>query len=358
MSKKITKSYIDLGRGRLKLPFFMPDATRGLVKSISAQEALIAGTKAMVVNTLHLYLQPGLQKIEAAGGLHAFMNWPYYLLSDSGGFQVFSLIYGNSKLGKIYDDRVVFKSPIDGKEHDLTPEKSIQIQFSLGTDMMVVLDDCLPYNNSQRDLEKSVERTIDWAKRSKEEYLRQLKKRKIEIAKAPLLFAVVQGGEDIALRKHCFKELEKIGFDGFGFGGRPVNSQGKFLHKLLKETALVIGDKYLKFALGIGTISDIYKCRQMGWDMFDCVIPTREGRHGRLLIPAKNLRSPKIININNAKFATNFKKINKDSKFKEVSENSLAYLHHLFKIKEPLGARIATLNNLEYYQKFLRSRVK
>jgi len=354
--KKITKkTHISLARGKIKLPFFMPDATRALVKSLSIEDTILTGTKAMVVNTLHLYLQPGLEVIESAGGLHSFMNWPYFLLSDSGGFQVFSLIYGNSKLGKIYDDRVVFKSPINGQEHELSPEKSIQIQFSLKTDMMVVLDDCSPYNTSRKDLLKSVERTIFWAKKSKDEYLRQLKKRQMTKREAPLLFAVVQGGEDIALRKYCFKELEKIGFSGYGFGGRPVDNQGKFLHKLLKETASIIPDKYFKFALGVGKISDIYKCRKMGWDMFDCVIPSREGRHGRLFLNSNDLKKPKIININNAKFKKNFKTLNSESLIKELNNSSLAYLHHLFKINESAGQRLASLNNLEYYQNFLKS---
>lgn len=349
------KNEVNLAREKLKLPIFMPDATRGVVKSLSIEDTLKTGTKAMVVNTLHLYLQPGLEVIEAAGGLHSFMNWPHLLLSDSGGFQVFSLIYGNAKMGKIYDDRVIFKSPLNGQEHELSPEKSIQIQFNLKTDMMVTLDDCPPNGASKIDLEKSVERTISWAKKSKEEYLKQIEKRKITKKNSPLLFAVVQGGENISLRKYCFKELEKIGFSAYGFGGRPVDSQGKFLSKLMKETAHIISDKYLRFALGVGRISDIDKCRKMGWDMFDCVIPSREARHGRLILKSTNASKPKIININNAKFKRSFNIINKDSQFKELNSHSLAYLHHLFKINEPAGQRIASLNNLEYYQDFLKS---
>ncbi len=353
--KKVKGKILGDKKADLKLPFFMPDATRGLVKSLSLEEVKKTKTKAMVVNTLHLYLQPGLEIIEKAGGIHKFMNWPGYLLSDSGGFQVFSLIYSDSKLGKIYDDKVVFKSPSDGSRHELSPEKSIQIQFSLGTDMMVVLDDCPPYNISDTALEKSVERTINWAKRAKKEYLREIKKRKLDDNNRPLLFAVIQGGKNIELRRYCFDALEKIGFDGFGFGARPVDDDGVFLEEVLSETAKMIPDKYLKFALGIGTIEDIYRCYNMGWEIFDCVIPTREGRHGRLFIKEKDWKNPRVININNAKFSKDFSSINSESAFSCLQENSLAYLNHLFKIKESLGQKIASLNNLEYYQKFIKS---
>ncbi|NCD00866.1 tRNA guanosine(34) transglycosylase Tgt [bacterium] len=351
--KKCKGKIVNKEKGNLNLPFYMPDATRGLVKSLSIEEVKKTKTKAMVVNTLHLYLQPGLEIIKKAGGIHKFMNWPGYLLSDSGGFQVFSLIHSNSKLGKIYDDKVIFKSPNDGSKHELTPEKSIQIQFTLGTDMMVVLDDCPPYDISDLELKKSVERTISWAKRAKKEYLKQIKKRKMSDDNRPLLFAVIQGGKDVELRRYCFEELEKIGFDGFGFGARPVDENGVFLGKVLKETAEMISDKYLKFALGIGTIEDIYRCYKMGWEIFDCVIPTREGRHGRLLMKGKSWKKPRIVNINNAKFSKDFHNINPESNFTCLKENSLAYLNHLFKIKESLGQKMASLNNLEYYQKFL-----
>ena len=162
--------------GELKTPFFMPDATRGFVKLLSPLDLKITGTQALVVNTFHLYLQPGIKIIKAAGGLHKFMNFTGPLLSDSGGFQVFSLIHKNKNLGKIDDKKVSFRSPLDGSWHNLSPEKSIQIQFDLGVDMMVCLDDCPPNDFSRADLEVAVQRTINWAKRSKAEYLKQIKK--------------------------------------------------------------------------------------------------------------------------------------------------------------------------------------
>jgi queuine tRNA-ribosyltransferase len=342
---------VKTGHGSLLTPFFMPDATRGFVK-LTANEAVgRTGTQALVVNTFHLYLQPGLEIIKRAGGLHKFMNWSGPLLSDSGGFQVFSLIHKNKQLGSIDDDKVIFRSPLDGSRHELTPEKSIQIQFALGTDMIVCLDDCPPNDFSRPDLELAVARTIAWARRCKIEYQKQIKKRRLSGARRPLLFSVIQGGAEIDLREYCTRELVKIGFDGYGFGARPVDKDGKFLAEVLRRTASFIPRDALRFALGIGTPEDIGRCAAMGWDMFDCVIPTREGRHGKLFLKkklaAKKSTVYETININNARFARDFSAINKNSALSELKNNSRAYLHHLFKMNEPLGHQLASLNNLE-----------
>lgn len=335
--------------GLLKTPFFMPDATRGFVKLLNHEEVERTGTRALVVNTFHLFLQPGLAVIKKAGGLHKFMNWSGPLLADSGGYQVFSLIHKNQKLGEISDERVLFRSPLDGSRQELSPEKSIEIQFELGVDLMVCLDDCPPNDFSRPELEEAVTRTITWARRCKKEYERQLKKRGLSSFNRPLLFAVIQGGAELDLREHCARELVKIGFDGYGFGARPVDREGKFLEEVLRQTAAFIPPTALRFALGIGTPEDIRRCLAMGWDMFDCVIPTREGRHGRLFL-AKDKEKYQTININNAKFAKDFTKINPRSKIRELQKFSRAYLHHLFKVNEGLGQRLATLNNLEFYQ--------
>lgn len=350
--KGVRYGTVKTAHGIIKTPFFMPDATRGYVKQLTNKETLETGTKALVVNTFHLYLQPGLDIIKKAGGIHKFMNWSGPILSDSGGFQVFSLIHRNSAMGKINDDKVIFKSPLNGSTHELSPEKSIQIQFDLGVDMMVCLDDCPPNEFSRPDLEKAVARTISWAKRCKIEFEKQIKKRRLTGAKKPLLFAVVQGGAELDLRKYCADELTKIGFDGYGFGARPVDKDGNFLEEVLKKTAEYIPKDSLRFALGIGTPEDIIRCSKMGWDMFDCVIPTREGRHGRLFQFKKN-KKHQTLNINNAKFSTDFTIINIGSRITELKKHSRAYLHHLFKLKEPLGQKLATLNNLEFYQDLL-----
>lgn len=350
---KVRRGRLRTPHGYLATPFYMPDATRAFVKLTANEAVKRTKTTALVVNTLHLYLQPGLEVIRKAGGVHKFMNWSGALLSDSGGFQVFSLIHKNSALGSISDDKVTFKSPLDGSRHELTPEKSIQIQFDLGTDMMVCLDDCPPNDFSRPKLEKAVNRTIAWAKRCKAEYDKQLKKRQLSGAKRPLLFAVIQGGAEIDLRERCARELVAIGFDGYGFGARPVDKDGQFLEEALRKTAEFIPQTALRFALGIGTPEDILRCARLGWDMFDCVIPTREGRHGKLFFSGSGL-TYRTINIKNAKYGKNFAVLNKFSRLDELKKNSLAYLHHLFRLGEPLGQQLATLNNLEFYQNWIK----
>jgi queuine tRNA-ribosyltransferase len=361
----VRRGYIKTSYGSVNTPFFMPDATRGFIKSVANGDLEKIKMGPMVVNTYHLYLQPGIKIIKKAGGIHKFMGWNGPLLSDSGGFQVFSLIHQNPRMGKIDDDKVIFKSPLDGSKHILTPEKSIRIQFDLGVDMMVCLDDCPPHDSRKADLKKAVERTIQWAKRCANEYDKQVERLKIKVKnyKRPLIFAVIQGGTDLELRKKCYEGLEEVapknGWDGFGYGARPVDSHGNFLEEVLKYTANLIPENKIRFALGVGTPEDIIRSARMGWDMFDCVIPTREGRHGRLFLWKRNSKgktpnsklqnSYETVNIINSKFSTDFSPINPDSKLKELRTASKAYLHHLFKLKEPLGQRLATLNNLEFY---------
>lgn len=344
---------LQTNHGVLQTPFFMPDATRGVIKSLSTDDLEKLGLPAMVVNTYHLLLQPGVSLIKKTHGVHNFMAWNKPLLSDSGGYQVFSLIHKNPKLGKIYADKVKFKSPLNGIEHELTPEKSVQIQFDLGTDMIVCLDDCPPHNYSEQAISESVSHTIAWAKRCKTEYSRQLKKRKIKNSARPLLFGVIQGGKSKKLRQECAIALIKIGFDGLSYGARPIDENGKFMADILRTTAQSIPENYVRFGLGIGLPEDIVRCVKMGWDMFDCVIPTREARHGRLYFFSGQGKLTgkfyQIININNAQFAKDFSSINSASKMPLLRDYFKAYLHHLFKINEQLGQSLATINNLEFY---------
>ncbi len=344
--------------GILETPFFMPDATYGVVKHLSEQELEKIGVPAMVVNTYHLYLNIGVDRIKKLGGIHKLMACKKPLLSDSGGFQIFSLIHkNNQKNGKILADKVIFSSPLDGSRHELTPAKSIQIQFDLGTDMIVCLDDCRPNDTDQHQAVEAIQRTVAWAKLCKQEYDRQIKKRHLKGKLRPLLFGVVQGGIFPALRQTCAASLAAIGFDGLGYGARPVDENGVFLSDVLRTTAVNIPDNYLKFALGVGTPEDILRCVKLGWDMFDCVIPTREGRHGRLYQFSNHIVSKdfyKVLNSNSAQFKNNLEPINKKSSLKELQIYSKAYLHHLFKIKEPLAQRLATLNNLEFYTNLLQ----
>ena len=369
--ERLRRGRIATAHGALSTPFFMPDATRAFVKGNTVDDAKRARTEAMVVNTFHLYLQPGREIIKKAKGVHAFMDWKGPLLSDSGGFQVFSLIHRSTGMGKIDDEKVSFKSPIDGSKHELTPEKSIQIQFDLGVDMMVCLDDCPPNDWEKEKLAAAVKRSLEWAARCKSEYLRQIKLRKIKESARPLLFAVVQGGDYEDLRRQCAEALVAIGFDGYGFGARPVDKDGNFLAETLYKTASFLPENSLRFALGIGTPEDIYRCYLMGWDMFDCVIPTREGRHGKLFFfnnSFKGFKSPtgkmgpvskfpkfySAKNLSNAAFATDFSPINPNSEIVELRSYSKAFLHHLFRLKEPLGQKLASLNNLEFYNRLMR----
>lgn len=360
MFKIIKKSKISQARigliktphGGIETPCFMPDATRGAVKNLSFLELESLGLKSLVANTLHLFLRPGSAFIKRAGGLHKFMNWSEAILTDSGGYQVYSLIHKNAG-GKISDAGAIFKSPLDGATIKLTPEQSIKIQFDLGADMIVCLDDCPPNDYDDAKISVAVERTIKWARRCRLEFDKQIKKLK---RKKPLLFAVIQGGKNLKLREYCARELDKIGFDGFSFGARHVDESGKFLDKVLSYTASLIPENKTRFGLGIGTPEDIVKAVKMGWDLFDCVIPTREGRHGRLFFRKKSLNSRdfyQTANIANAKFAKDFSPINSKSELEELRAYSKAYLHYLFKINETLAARLASLNNLEFYLKMI-----
>jgi len=351
--------------GVINTPFFMPDATRGFIKSISKADLQEINMGPMVVNTYHLYLQPGVKTIKKASGIHNFMNWRGPLLSDSGGYQVFSLIHKNPQMGKITDKKVIFKSPLDGSKHELTPRKAIQIQFDLGVDMMVCLDDPSPNSYSKDDIKKAVQRTVVWARICKDEYEKQIKKRNLSGKNKPLIFGVIQGGPYIDLREQCTRELVKIGFDGYGFGARHVDANGNFLEEVLRATANFIPENSLRFALGVGTPGDIVKCADMGWDMFDCVIPTREGRHGKLFLwKKKDVRKKNFyttISVGNEKYKHDFSPVDRSCDCYTCKNHTRAYLNHLMRTKDPLFFRLASLHNLNFYftlMKTIRKRAK
>ncbi|MFA6393368.1 MAG: tRNA guanosine(34) transglycosylase Tgt [Patescibacteria group bacterium] len=374
--KKIDKHGVRHGtiktvHGSIETPTFLPDATRGFIKTLSNEDLAQSGVSAMVVNTYHLFLRPGTDIIKKVKGIHGFMGWDRPLVSDSGGFQIFSLIRnttrknGKKPLGEIHEEGVYFKSPIDGSEQFLSPEKSIKIQFDLGTDIIIALDDCPPNHSSQPELKKSIERTIRWGERCFSEYHRQIKKRKIQKNKRPLILSVIHGGEHKDLRKACFLGLYEAAkknknnitsdWDGYGFGARPVDAKGRFLKEVLKSTADLIPKNKIRFALGIGSPRDIFLCARMGWDVFDCVIPTREGRHGKLYLKkgGRLIKGGQIyyntINIGSSKFAKSLKPVNAGSGLEILEYSSQSYLNHLFKSGEALGAKIASMNNLKFY---------
>ncbi len=338
----------------------MPDATRASVRGLSKDDLNTVGVWPMVVNTYHLMLQPGVELIKQAGGTHRFMNSDGPLLSDSGGYQVYSLIHKNPELGKITEEGAEFRSPLDGRKHLLTPERSIGIQFDLGVDMMVCLDDPRPNDAPREEIVAAVDRTIRWAKRCKEEYDRQVVARGMNDEARPLLFGVVQGGMLVEERKRCAEGLVAIGFDGYGFGGRHVDGDGRFLEEIVRETASFIPEDKPRFALGVGTPQDIVRCHALGWDMFDCVIPTREGRHGRLFVFNPQATSYQLqadfyetINITNEQYKDDFAPVDAACDCLLCTKYTKAYLKHLFKVADPLAGRLASMHNLRFYMKLM-----
>lgn len=275
---------LHLRHGNIKLPAFFPDGTYGVVRCIDVGDLIDCQIPGLVMNSYHLLSKPGVNILKSFGGLNTFTGWERPILTDSGGFQVFSMIRENSKYGEIRKNEIIFRPDGDKKRIILTPEKSIQSQFVYGSDIMMCLDYCTHPDDSMEINEFSVEVTIEWAKRCKIEYEKQLKSRHIDKDKRPLLFAIIQGGNFPELRKYCASELIKIGFDGFGFGGFPVDSKGNLVDDILELTAQLMPDDKPKYAMGLGKPDGIIKCVKWGYNLFDCVIPTREARHNRLYV--------------------------------------------------------------------------
>lgn len=355
-------------KGSLRTPFFMPDATRATVRGLIREDLEKVGVAALVVNTYHLMLQPGEALVREAGDIHAFMDWPHPVLSDSGGYQVYSLIHKNPELGRITEEGAEFRSILDGSKYLLTPERSIQIQFDLGVDMMVVLDDPRPNDAPEEEIVAAVDRTLRWARRCREEYDRQVVARGLTDASRPLLFGVVQGGMILSERKRCAEGLVAIGFDGYGLGGRHIDGEGKFLEEVVAAIPTYLPEDSIRFALGVGTPDDIVRFHRLGWDMFDCVIPTREGRHGRLFLWKNNPQStnaqneessmPDIsfyetINIKNEQFERDFTPVDPTCDCTLCTKYTRSYLKHLLKVGEPLALRLASEHNLRFYMRLM-----
>lgn len=340
-------SYLSTLHGKIKLPTFFPDGTLGVVKGVDSKDLEAAKVEGLVINTYHLLVAGMGEKKEKFGGVHQLMGWGKPIITDSGGFQVMSLIHKNPELGKIKDEGAVFKLP-DGPRIILTPEKSIRTQLELGADLLITLDDCTYPDQSLKEQEISVRRTIAWAKRCKEEFVQGPSLRSKARPYRPLLFAVVQGGNNKKLRKHCAQELIKIGFDGYCFGGFPVDSKGKFLSGILKYVAGLLPDDKPKYAMGVGRPENIVECVTFGYQLFDCVIPTREARHKKLYVfDGKGLYES--LYIGSGKYQNDKKPISLVCDCFTCQNYSKAYLHHLFKIGDSLAGRLATIHNLRFY---------
>jgi queuine tRNA-ribosyltransferase len=323
---------IDTPHGRVRTPAFMPVGTQATVKGMYPDQVRASGADIVLANTYHLMLRPGPERIAALGGLHAFMNWPQAILTDSGGFQVMSL----AALRRIEERGVTFRSHLDGTMHDLTPERAIEIQLLLGADIVMQLDECVKLPATPDEIERGVRLSLAWAERSK---------RAFEAAPSGrALFGIVQGGDDVTLRLASARPLVDIGFDGYAVGGLAVGEPQDVMLRMIEEVAPVLPADRPRYLMGVGTPEDLVEAVVRGIDMFDCVLPTRNGRHGL----AFTRFGP--INLKNARHADDPRPLDADSACPAARDYSRAYLHHLVKANEMLGAMLLTAVNLAYYQ--------
>ena len=321
-------------RGTIETPAFMPVGTYGTVKAMTPEELQELGAEIILGNTFHLMLRPGTEIIQAHGDLHDFMHWEKPILTDSGGFQVFSL----AQLRKISEEGVSFNSPIDGARVLLTPETSMQVQRELGSDIVMIFDECTPYPASEEQARESMELSLRWAERSKQAHQ----------GNPSALFGIVQGGMYPELRKQSAEGLMAIGFDGYAIGGLSVGEPKDQRDRVLEATTPVLPSDRPRYLMGVGTPEDIVEAVRRGVDMFDCVMPTRNARTGFLYT------SEGVIKIRNAKYQNDTRPLDENCQCYTCRHYSRAYLRHLDKCREILSSRLNTLHNLYYYQQLMR----
>jgi len=320
-----------LPRGVIRTPAFMPIGTAGSVKAMFLDQVRALGTDVILGNTYHLMLRPGAERVAALGGLHEFIRWPHPILTDSGGFQVMSL----SALRKLDDDGVTFQSHIDGATHRLTPERSLEIQALLDSDIRMQLDECIALPAKREDIERAMRLSLKWAERSKAAF---------GSPEGRALFGIVQGGDDAQLRVLSAEALGDIGFDGYALGGLAVGEPQATMLRVLDVTTPALPVDRPRYLMGVGTPDDILESVRRGIDMFDCVLPTRGGRHG-----VAYTRMGKI-NLRNARHAEDSRPLDEAADWPPACDYSRAYLHHLVKAGETLAGMLLTWNNLAYYQ--------
>ncbi|MCB1500892.1 MAG: tRNA guanosine(34) transglycosylase Tgt [Bauldia sp.] len=329
---------LTLPRGRIRTPAFMPVGTAGTVKAMYLDQVHALGSDVILGNTYHLMLRPGAERVAALGGLHTFANWPWPILTDSGGFQVMSL----AALRRIDKDGVTFRSHIDGSEHRLTPERSLEIQALLDSDIRMQLDECVALPADRPAVEKAMELSLAWAERSKAAF---------GATTGRALFGIVQGGDIPELRIRSAEGLVAIGFDGYAVGGLAVGEPQETMFAMLDATTPALPADRPRYLMGVGTPEDILGAVARGVDMFDCVMPTRAGRHG-----VAYTRYGKV-NLKNARHADDPRPLDPYSDCPASRDYSRAYLHHLVKSGEYLAAMLLTWNNLAYYQ-WLMARIR
>jgi queuine tRNA-ribosyltransferase len=315
--------------GRVETPAFMPCGTQATVKALTPHELAAEGVELVLCNTYHLYLRPGHRLIEGLGGLHRFMSWPGAILTDSGGYQVYSM----ASLRRVSEEGVTFQSHLDGSRHFLSPELAIDIQKALGADIIMPLDECAPYPSPEGYLERSLELTLRWAERS----------RAAHPDGRPALFGIVQGGTDKRLREQGAERLLEIGFDGYALGGLAVGESKEAMYEMIGHTAPLLPSDQPRYVMGVGTPEDLVEAVARGADMFDCVMPTRHGRTGSLFT------SEGRINIKAAQHARDERPPDPGCECYTCRHFSRAYLRHLFVADEILGLRLNTLHNLHLY---------
>ncbi len=338
---------------KIPLPVFFPDATRAVLRTLDSVDIKNTETSGVLVNTYHLYKELGKRVIKKHNGIKGFMNFDGGVISDSGGFQVMSLAKSKPG-GKITDRGVVFGD--SRKKILFTPEESIKFQMILGADMVVVLDDFTPNGVSREVARDTVERTIAWARRSKDEFERICKKMKLK--KRPYILGVVQGGEYLDLRRECAERLREIEFDGFGYGGWPIDADGDFNYEVASVIAEVAPKDYFLYGLGIGKPDEVVGCVKLGYDIFDCVLPTRDGRHKRLYVYEAD--SIERIDVSQPKFWRYYVP-HKEKYYGDISPVSeacdcllcknytRAYFAHLWRTGDTVAMRLATIHNLRFY---------
>ena len=319
--------------GKVDTPVFMPVGTQGTVKSLVPEMLREAGVEMVLSNTYHLYLRPGHEIIHELGGLHRFMQWHGPILTDSGGFQVYSL----APLRKVTAEGVIFRSHIDGSKHFISPRLAVEIQEALGSDIMMCLDECPPYPTTFADAEKSLALTTQWAKESR--YVKQCSRQ--------ALFGIVQGGCYPELRQRAVRELINIGFDGYALGGLSVGEPKESMFELIRDFTPLLPENSPRYLMGAGTPDDIVVCVGYGIDMFDCVMPTRCARHGLLFT-----NEEKVV-IRNARYRKDEAPVDLSCDCHTCRNYSRAYLRHLFAAKEILAMILSTIHNVRYYMRLM-----
>lgn len=325
--------------GAIDTPAFMPVGTQGTVKALSPQELKEAESQIVLGNAYHLYLRPGLDVLKKAGGLHKFISWDKPILTDSGGYQIFSL----AGFRKVKDEGVDFQSHFDGSRHFLTPEKVIEIENVLGSDIMMPLDECVQYPSKEEYAKKAVERTTYWARRSKLAHSQSI------VGSPQLLFGIIQGATYEALRRQSANEIIEIGFDGYALGGLSVGEPKDLRYNMINFTLEFVPQNSVRYLMGMGTPEDIIEAVKAGVDIFDCVIPTRYGRNGTVFTS-----EGKVV-IRNALYTYDFNPLDSACDCYTCKNFSRAYLRHLFNVEEILGLRLASFHNVYFYNKMLSS---